>query len=83
LKSGIRTESSKNNIGLQIADVFASAVNYALKNKNTEFSKAILKIVHDKCLCNPTYCIMPGKMRLSFICAKGQQPTIYHRQKFI
>jgi hypothetical protein len=59
LKENIKTVNSKNSVGLQIADIFATSVSYSLKNNQTAFSKEILKIVHEKCLCNPTYCIMP------------------------
>lgn len=59
LKEDIVTVNSKKELGLQIADIFATSVGYSLRNRETDFSKEILSLVHKNCLCNPTYCIMP------------------------
>jgi len=45
---------------LQIADLFSSTVFYCLKNPETQFSKEIMKIVVNRCLCKPTtFCVLP------------------------
>lgn len=60
LAEDISMLSSKNENGLQIADLFASTTAYSLIHKETEFSKAILDIVLNKCLCKPAaFCVMP------------------------
>lgn len=59
LKEDILILNSKNELGLQIADIFATSVGYSLRNRETDFSKEILDIVLKNCLCKPTYCIMP------------------------
>lgn len=60
LTENIVNLDSKREIGLQIADIFSSSVGFCLNNRDTNFSKSILKIVVQKCLCKPeTYCIMP------------------------
>ncbi|MDF3026917.1 MAG: hypothetical protein K0S23_1224 [Fluviicola sp.] len=60
LKKDIVNKSSKDEIGLQIADLFSATLNYCLKNRELEFSKSILKIVHETCICTPeSFCLMP------------------------
>lgn len=60
LKKKIETGDSKEFFGLQIADLFSSTVFYCLNNKETEFSKSILRIVLKDCICTPqSFCVMP------------------------
>lgn len=60
LEGEIVNADSKENIELQIADLFSSTIFYCLKNQNTQFSKDIMKIVLKNCLCTPeTFCVMP------------------------
>jgi hypothetical protein len=60
LIENIEYKDSKEEIGLQIADLFSSTVFYCLKNQKHEFSQEILKIVLNDCLCSPqSFCLMP------------------------
>ena len=59
LKEDINIVKSKQDFGIQIADLFASTTAYCLNNKESEFSKEILAIVVKDCICNPSYCIVP------------------------
>jgi hypothetical protein len=60
LKDKITTDSSDNNFGVQVADIFASSVYYCLKNIHEDFSKDIMKIVWKDCVCKPaTFCVVP------------------------
>ena len=59
LKDNIKIENSKEVAGLQVADIFASSVFYALKNTNKEFSESILPLLPNS-FCTPgTYCVLP------------------------
>lgn len=63
LDGKILYEDSKNNLGIQIADLFSSTVFYCLKNKDEDFSKKILKIVYANCICTPnSFCVIPSIM---------------------
>lgn len=60
LSENIKSGDSKIFKELQIADLFSSTVNYCLKNPQTDFSKTIMKIVFEKCLCRPaSFSVMP------------------------
>jgi len=60
LTEPIILEASKSSLGIQIADIFSSTVNYSLKNPHLDFSKYILARVHNNSLCSPnTWCIVP------------------------
>lgn len=60
LEGEIANADSKENIELQIADLFSSTVYYCLKNQDTQFSKDIMKIVIKNSICTPqTFCVMP------------------------
>lgn len=60
LEGDITNADSKENVELQIADLFSSTVFYCLKNQNTQFSKDIMKIVIKNSICTPqTFCVMP------------------------
>ncbi|MEZ5045035.1 MAG: DUF3800 domain-containing protein [Saprospiraceae bacterium] len=60
LKTDITTADSKMHLGLQIADLFASTVFYCLRNQSDDFSKKVMKIVFENCLCTPeSFCVTP------------------------
>jgi hypothetical protein len=60
LTKEISLAKSKEEPGLEIADIFASTVGYALNNKADEFSKKIIKYTFEKTICNPSFCIFPS-----------------------
>ncbi|HVN47676.1 MAG TPA: hypothetical protein VMU30_02525, partial [Bacteroidota bacterium] len=61
LEGEIINADSKENVELQIADLFSSTVFYCLKNPNTQFSKNIMKNVIKNSICKPkTFCVMPN-----------------------
>lgn len=55
----VKLGNSKDFQGLQIADLFASSLGFALKNKNLAFSRTILSAFVRNSICNPTYNIEP------------------------
>lgn len=60
LVKSIEYKDSKDEIGLQIADLFSSTVFYCLKNQDNEFSREILKTVENNCFCFPqSFCLIP------------------------
>jgi hypothetical protein len=61
LKGEIEHVDSKENLGIQIADLFASTVYYCLNvEPKTDFSKAILRLVGGNSICTPdTSCLIP------------------------
>lgn len=60
LEGDIINADSKENVELQIADLFSSTVFYCLKNQDTQFSKEIMKIVFKNSICTPhSFCVMP------------------------
>ncbi len=60
LVGDIKNGDSATNAGLQIADLFSSTVFYCLKNKGTDFSNEIMKLVLKNCTCKPaSFCVMP------------------------
>ncbi|PHR47768.1 MAG: hypothetical protein COA32_07390 [Fluviicola sp.] len=79
LKDDIINKNSKDEKGLQIADVFSSALNYCLKNKDTEFGKQIIQVVLKDCLCKPeSFCIMPA-IKEEIKEYSEDKLTFYHR----
>lgn len=61
LTKEIATGDSKEDAGLQIADLFSSVAFYCLKNQNTVFGKEILSVLQRECLCTPNdYCLLPN-----------------------
>ena len=78
LKSKITNANSKDTLGLQIADLFASTVYYCLNNREQDFSKEILKIAHKNCLCRPsTFCVMPPVHNIEE--EFGENINMYHQ----
>jgi len=60
LKNIITIDDSKDNFGIQMADLFSSTIYYCLNNRETEFSKFILDIFVKDCLCTPaSFCVLP------------------------
>lgn len=52
--------NSKTEIGIQIADIFASALAYAVNHMAEPFSKQVYRFFVKDCLCRPnTNCILP------------------------
>lgn len=74
LSSPIRVESSKGNSGIQLADIFASSVYYALKHPEDEFCKKlspkieeIIKRTRTRCVSpQPDLYILPGTHNFDF-----------------
>jgi len=59
LTDQIKQLDSKKSFGIQLADVIASSVFYSLKNHKEEFSKDILAMVEQNCLCTPnSFCVV-------------------------
>lgn len=54
---------SKENFGIQIADLFSSTVYYCLNCEKSNFSKSILQLVYINSICSPgTSCIIPENL---------------------
>lgn len=59
--SKIKTANSKVELGIQVADIFATATAFSLNTQEDEFIKEIKKIIITNCLCSPsTFCVMPS-----------------------
>ena len=61
LNGEIMNVDSKENIGIQLADLFSSTIYYCLNIlEKTEFTQRILSIVYHNSICKPeTSCIIP------------------------
>lgn len=60
LDGEILNVDSKENLGIQIADLFSSTVFYCLNSERTDFTRLILSLVYRNSICTPeTSCILP------------------------
>ncbi|TCC95013.1 DUF3800 domain-containing protein [Pedobacter hiemivivus] len=59
LGSPIRVESSKGNSGIQLADIFASSVYYALKHPEDEFCKKLYPKIQEIIRRTGSRCVTP------------------------
>lgn len=59
LDGDILNVNSKENFGIQIADLFSSTVFYCLNSEKTDFTSSILSLVYNHSICRPeTSCII-------------------------